>query len=372
MLLALFIVLAGVPVSGRVVDAESGNPIAGAHVELIPERNMTVTSPRSLDAITDQNGRFVLEGVEPGHYLANARKAGFAPIIDPAEMPAVDVIEGRAFTGVEISLTKGGAMTGRIVDARGEPVAGIIVTALLQSVDQSADGIRAFTTQMTQSNDLGEFRLAGLHAGRYTVVAAPGPPTAFGQPAAATIGEVLAPTFYPGTTDKDAAEILTVAAAQTVTGLQFSIVAIPAYQVSGVVVDDAGAPLSGATLMLLPESHDGGGIMPLFGRSDEAGTFRIGGVVPGTHRIVASMPTIWTAPDGSGVIGASGGGAGGAGGVVATGGVFIGGSGRGGPGVPPPWPTTMPPPAMATTMPPIEVTVGNADLTGLKIVVTRR
>jgi hypothetical protein len=373
MLLALFIVLAGVPVSGRVIDAESRNPIAGAHVELIPERNMTVTSPRSLEAITDQNGWFVLEGVAPGHYLVNATKAGFAPIVDPAEMPAVDIIEGRAFTGVEISLTKGGAMNGRIVDARGEPVAGIMVSALRQSVDQSTGGIGAFTSQMTQTNDLGEFRLVGLQAGRYAVFAAPGPPAApFGQPTAAKIGEVLAPTFYPGTTDKDAAGIVTVAAAQTVTDIQFSIVAIPAYQVSGLVMDDAGAPLSGAMVMLLLESRNGGGIAPLMGRTDEAGTFRIGGVVPGTYRIIASTPTMRTAPDGSGVIGAGGGGASG-GGIVMTGGVFIGGSGRGGPGVPPPWATTIPPPPVATTTPaPIEVTVDNNDVTGLKIVVTRR
>jgi len=373
MLLALFIVLAGVPVSGRVVDAESRNPIAGAHVVLIPERNMTVPSPGSLEAITDQNGRFILEGVPPGHYLVNATKAGFALIVDPAEMPTVDIIEGRAFTGVEISLTKGGAMTGRIVDARGEPVAGIMVSALRQSVDQATGGIGAFTAQMTQTNDLGEFRLAGLQAGRYAVIAAPGPPAApFGQPTGAKSGEVLAPTFYPGTTDKDAAEILTVAAAQTVTDLQFSIVAIPAYQVSGVVVDDAGAPLSGAMVMLLLESRDGGGVAPLMGRSDETGTFRIGGVVPGTYRIIASTSTMWTTPDGSAVIGAGGGGSGG-GGIVATGGVFIGGSSLGGPGVPPPWATTMPRPPGATTMPaPIEVTVDNADVTGLKIVVTRR
>jgi protocatechuate 3,4-dioxygenase beta subunit len=373
MLLALFIVLAGVPVSGRVVDAESRNPIAGAHVELIPERNITVVSPSSLQAITDQNGRFVLEGVAPGHYLVNATKAGFAPIVDPAEMPAVDIIEGRAFTGVEVSLMKGGAMTGRVVDARGEPVAGIMVSALRQSVDQRTGGIGAFTAQMTQTNDLGEFRLAGLQAGRYAVVAAPGPPAApFGQPTAAKSGEALVPTFYPGTTDKDAAEILTVAAAQTVTGVQFSMIAIRAYQVSGVVVDDAGAPLSGAMVMLLLESRDGG-VAPLMGRSDETGTFRIGGVVPGPYRIIASTPTMWPTPDGSAVVGAGGGGAGG-GGMVVTGGVLIGGSGRGGPGVPPPWATTMPSPSpVATAMPaPIKVTVDNADVTGLKIVVTRR
>src|SRR3989442_13136599 len=97
---------------------------------------MTVPTTGSVEAITDQNGRFILEGVPPGHYLVNATKAGFALIVDSAEMPAVDIIEGRAFTGVEISLTKGGAMTGRIVDPRAEPVAGVLVSGLGQCAGQ--------------------------------------------------------------------------------------------------------------------------------------------------------------------------------------------------------------------------------------------
>src|SRR2546423_4150512 len=162
MLFALLVVLAGVPVSGRVVDAESRNPIAGAHVVLIPERNMTVPPGGPPEAITDQNGRFVLEGVDSGHYRVNATKVGFAQIIDPLDMPELEIVEGRAFTGVEVSLTKGAAITGRIVDGSGEPLFGITVSALKQGVDRTSNRMMALTAQITQTNDLGEFRLADL------------------------------------------------------------------------------------------------------------------------------------------------------------------------------------------------------------------
>jgi hypothetical protein len=363
MLFALLVVLAGVPVSGRVVDAESWNPIAGAHVALIPERNWTGPAGGLPEAITDQNGRFVLEAVHPGRYYVNATKIGFVAIADPTEMPALEIVEGRAFTGVELSLTKGAAMTGRIVDASGEPLSGIMVSALKQALDRTSNRMMALTAQMTQTNDLGEFRLAGLQEGRYAVIAAPAPPPPFGQATAVMSGSVLAPTYYPGTTNKDAADIIAVATAQTVTGLQFSLVATPAYQVSGIVVDEAGTPLNGSMVMLLLDSRDGGTGAPLMGRSDETGTFRINGVVPGPYRMMASTPTMWATQDGSAVIGGGGGGAGG-GGLVAVGGVFVGGSSLGGPGVPPPMPTTTPAP--------IEVTVDNADVTGLKVVVMRR
>ncbi|HEV8346926.1 MAG TPA: carboxypeptidase-like regulatory domain-containing protein [Vicinamibacterales bacterium] len=360
MLFTLLVVLATAPVSGRVVDAESHNPIAGAHVMLIPERNATVTAPGSLETITDQNGRFVFDAVEPGRYLVNANKAGFAPITDPLDMPALEIVEGRAFTGVEVPLMKGAAMTGRIVDAGGEPVSGLMVSALKLGDAGTAVAGMGITAQMAQTNDLGEFRLAGLPAGRYAIIAVPGPPGPFGQTTSAANGMVLVPTYYPGTTNKDAAEVIAAAGAQTVSGLQFSMISMPAYQVSGVVVDEAGTPLSGTMVLLMADVREGGTGAPAMGHSETNGTFRIGGVTPGTYRLMASMPVTWSARDGS-IVGAGGGGAGF---VAVTGGVYVGGAGVGGPGVPPP--------SQAAMQTPIEVTVDNGDVTGLKIVLTQR
>src|SRR5262245_55749772 len=119
MLLALILILAAAPVSGRLVDAESNKPIAGAHVMLIPARSQTVppdaTGP--LETVTDADGRFMFDGVAPGQYQIDARMAGFAPLRD--EAPTVDTTAGQAITGLELYLKKGGAIAGRIVNAGG-------------------------------------------------------------------------------------------------------------------------------------------------------------------------------------------------------------------------------------------------------------
>jgi hypothetical protein len=63
----------GVTVLGQVTDSESGQPIAGAVVE-ISELNRRV--------ISDQNGRFRLERVRPGTYGVLIRQLGYSPLVD--------------------------------------------------------------------------------------------------------------------------------------------------------------------------------------------------------------------------------------------------------------------------------------------------
>ena len=363
MLFALLVVLAGVPVSGRVVDAQTQNPIAGAHVVLLPAAGSVppeFTGP--LQAMTDVNGRFVFDGVVPGRYRMDVQKIGFAPLADPSSAAVLEVT-AQGIANLELRLKKGGAITGRIVDAAGDPLASITVSALRQT-GNGPTGVMGITTQMAQTNDIGEFRLAGLPEGEYVVIAAPMPQPPFGQPSAASGGVVLSPTYYPGTTNKDAAQIISLASQQTVSDLQFSLVSTPAYQVSGVVVDEAGAPLRGAMVTLMTDSRNGGIGAAAMGRSDENGMFKIGGVSSGTYRLAAGMPTPGGLVTGGIYVGAAAVGGAGAGGFVS---VTGGGAAVGGPGVPPPMPMAGGP------MPaPIEVIVDNADVTGLKIVLTTR
>jgi len=83
------------------------------------------------------------------------------------------------------------------------------------------------------------------------------------------------------------------------------------------------------------------------GQTDENGRFQIGGIVPGTYRVMTGMSSL---PRGRSVQGGSGGVA-----VGVTGGVFLRDTSLS--------PT---PPGIA----PLEITVENADITGLRIVVS--
>ena len=148
----------------------------------------------------------------------------------------------------------------------------------------------------------------------------------------------LAPTYYPGTRDRETAQVLTVAAGQVVDDLRFSLVLLPAHEVSGVVIDEAGLRLAGIVVLLMSDPTEGGTAMPATGQTDQDGAFRIGGIVSGTYHVTAAAGRPSVARGGSA----------GSPGVAAVGGVLVGAEA------------------------PVEITVGDTDVTGIRIVVPTR
>src|SRR5437879_2599710 len=68
-------------ISGRVVDAVSGQPLGRASVSI--SVSATPDAPASLDSsrveLTDPEGRFVFAGVAPGKYSLSAHRRGYFP-----------------------------------------------------------------------------------------------------------------------------------------------------------------------------------------------------------------------------------------------------------------------------------------------------
>jgi Carboxypeptidase regulatory-like domain len=331
---------------GQVIEAESRAPVPDAIVILtlvLPALPAAATG--GFQAITDTNGRFVVQGLFAGRYQLQVQKSGFAPLTDPIVARTIDVAAGQSITGLELTLRNAAVIAGRIIDANRHPLFGLSVSALRQTVGPDGRSI-AITAQRAETNESGEFRFATLSEGNYLVIAAPGPQPPF----TAVVSEtVLAPTYYPGTPDTDAAQLITLVSGQTVSGLQFTMVSRAAHRVSGVVVDEAGTPLVRTLVMLMIDPQKGGSATPATGLSDENGRFQIGGIVEGTYRVMTGTPSGRAAS----VLGGSGG-------VPAgvTGGVFVAGT------------TTGPSSSHGTTAASLEITVGNTDVTDLKIVVS--
>ncbi len=224
---------------------------------------------------------------------------------------------GVAAAPVEIALERAGAIAGRITDGSGEPLAQVRVTALrrLGHVNRPPNAPPLVPAGAgAQTNDLGEFRLFNLPAGEYLVQAQP--PFDRG---AATAPLMMVETFFPGTTEAEGAQRVVVAAGQTVANIDIRMLTAKAFSISGVVVDEAGAPVAGAMLQLTRDSHDTPfppRLGPLAGnRTDQAGRFTLTNVRAGTYALVA-MPPVALA-DASPRAGAPDGGA--VGGVVAGG-----------------------------------------------------
>src|SRR4029077_1532829 len=115
-------------IRGQVLAADD-TPIRKARVTITSD-----TSSSFEPAYSDANGRFEFPNLPAGRYSLATSKTGFAPTrlgarsyIDRS-VP-VDVAAGAAIDGIEIRLPRAGAISGRVVDTFGDPIAGAWVTA---------------------------------------------------------------------------------------------------------------------------------------------------------------------------------------------------------------------------------------------------
>ncbi len=93
-------------------DAEDSNDIAGARVVLAESG----ISPFPLEAVTDKHGRAQLGPIAPGSATLSARADGF---VGRGVVAVPDALAG----DVRIVLVRAGTLSGRVVDARGFPIA---------------------------------------------------------------------------------------------------------------------------------------------------------------------------------------------------------------------------------------------------------
>jgi hypothetical protein len=285
-------------VSGIVLEDGTGTPIEGAQVTVMPMRSSPVAFPMSeppLSVSTDQNGRFAIRGLEPGRYRVAVQKSGYAMPFAPGAATSIDLAAGEE-GAVSLSLQRGAAIVGRVVNEAGEPVINVRVMAMRQAPvaprDSSPARVRSVAAGPgAQTNDLGEFRVFGLPAGEYYVQASPGPEFGRGlNPRART----MVPTFFPDVTDPDSARTITVAPGQTSDAIVIRMLEAPAFQVSGIVVDESGQPVANAMVRLDTDPATGPSFFGRFlqARTNATGAFTITNVTTATYLLVAIPPVV--------------------------------------------------------------------------------
>src|SRR5688572_171108 len=123
-------------ISGVVVDALTGSPLSGASVSL-GRLDVQRPSPRM---VTDSKGRFIFHNLPPSaEYFLDARAFGYAATRYGWSSPdgtlannairRIAVTDGQWVNTITIPLWRYGAIGGRVVDERGEPVVGVAVRA---------------------------------------------------------------------------------------------------------------------------------------------------------------------------------------------------------------------------------------------------
>jgi hypothetical protein len=311
-------------IQGRVTTADSGAPIRRAEV-----RAMARTGISRL-ATTDGDGRFDLRDLPAGEYRLSVSKSGFVPLTYGQRRPfetarPIDLKQGQRAVA-NMTLPRGGAITGRVSDSAAEPIPGTRVQALRW---RTTEGRRRFEPvgPVDVTDDTGTFRIYGLPPGDYYVTASvPRPQVTLPMgaplvrpPTAADVKSTMT-TFYPGTPSlEDALRVTLGAGGEARADIQ--IAEFRTAVVSGMVLSSSGAPAATATVSLQFDTvsmgfsgFQPGGPPPLAitGHTNPDGTFTLPNVPPGPYTLnvtvtdLVALQVVRTTTGGVGVVDANG------------------------------------------------------------------
>ena len=251
---------------------------------------------KTFSVTTDATGKFRFQA-PAGDYFLTAKHAAF---VDGTYKPEgkfalnnkLHLTAGDELTGVTIRLVPQGAVSGRVIDEDGDPIAGASVTA--QAYHYAGNGKRKPTPlDFDHTNDRGEFRLGKLAPGHYYIAAdsamanpmaeAPAAP-ADGSP---EMGYVI--TYYPKTTDITLAASVDVAAGADLSGFVIQLQKSRVARIKGKLQGPDGAPMKNAQLMLLPAGDASS--MHVRNVDDPQGRFEIANLQPGTYTLMIMQMT---------------------------------------------------------------------------------
>jgi hypothetical protein len=276
-------------IRGRVVDGVTGDPIARARVRL--NGGMVNAAP----TLTDSEGRFSFGKLPAGGYTFFVEKAPYEGTSYPAPGRSlrsrayrpVMVRDAEVREGVTVQLSRGGVVTGHIMDAYGEPVEGAGVQLIYVPRSDRPSG-RA----VGQSNDLGEFRISHVQPGRYLVRVQPRTQQNFdrtGRPAD-PLPEPM-PTYFPNASSMSEAQAIEVKRGQTIAGVDVALTEGVPTVITGVVIRSDGQPISGGFINVRLDGSESLGRFLGMGFSGSGvrpdGRFQIQ-VPPGEYVLMAS------------------------------------------------------------------------------------
>jgi hypothetical protein len=182
----------------------------------------------------------------------------------------------------ELALSGGAAVSGSVVDSAGEPFQGITIRALHLRSESGRAVARDFGWARV-TDDRGRYRLFGLVAGSYLIVATleamefrpKGPPIGF------------APLYFPGSPQIESAQVLQLTSGSDLSGTDLTFAASPVVRVTGKAVDFMGQPLVGRVMLNVSRRSASVTTDPRVVKTGTGGSFEFTEVAPGDYVIQA-------------------------------------------------------------------------------------
>jgi hypothetical protein len=287
-------------VAGRVVDAETGNPIGGVligHGQIAGRGNpgdgraRRVVAGGGADGVSNPEGEFRIDGLKKGDYavyLAQDQAAGQNEFYSE---PVGFTVSGQDVSGIEVKLRRAASVNGAVVfEGLTDPsvianLQNFTVRAQIRGGPVGDSGLSMINSSTSQVSSNGSFRVSGLSPGLVSL----------------NISDRRAPGPFSGLTilriERNGADLksgLRVESGEQVTGVRI-VVAYGGGVVRGFVKVEGGALTPNMRLMVfarrmdVSRSADGGmgGGMPA--QVDSNGRFQIERLVAGTYEISVRM-----------------------------------------------------------------------------------
>jgi hypothetical protein len=268
----------GATIVGRVFDANTRTPVRRAQIQATNDEMF-------VDGTTDDDGRFQLNDLRAGGWRVTVSKGGYFPWNigqrRPFEIPPPVAITATQRLDVEIPLTRGGVIAGRVFDQSGEPLAGLQVKVYRARMSQGYRRLESVGVP-DRTDDTGAYRIYALPPGDYYVAA-----SLRMAPADSIVETTYAPTYYPGTGDIGDAERIRIGLASEATAV-FPLLPVRRVHVSGTLLSSSGAPAD-ALLTLTSGNGELGMPLGIGGVTRRDGSFTIADVPPGRYTLTATL-----------------------------------------------------------------------------------
>jgi protocatechuate 3,4-dioxygenase beta subunit len=282
-------------IEGRVIDATTGAPLRNTAVSLAPSpvAGMAQSTLIGSGAVSDAEGKFAMKGIGPGTYRLSATRAGYLQSQYGARGPGkqgtpLTLVARQSMTAVAMRMTRGGVITGKVLDDLGDPVERASVATMRYRF--MGNERQLFQSLGASTDDQGNYRIFGLDPGRYYLRVTPsssnlssinqsGPPTT----------TTYIPVYYPNTAEESSAGQIEIGAGSEMAGVNFALTRSRTYRITGDVQDMIGGGNS-ITVLLRPRK---GPTMPGGTRfttlNAKQSKLEIQGVVPGSYVLIAAM-----------------------------------------------------------------------------------
>jgi hypothetical protein len=274
-------------IKGTVTNAVTGERLRKAYVRLAPVSDAASIRP----AVTDEQGRFVFENIQPGNYSLEAEHQGFieSKYGEDAGAPVeLRIAAGQNLSDLNIRLMPPAAISGRVTDEDGDPWTHAQINIKRSVWKGGKRQLEGFNN--AELNDAGEFRADHLPPGRYYLSAEPD--AWWEKRNRIASAPPLQETWYPSSLDSSSATPVDLLPGQELRGAEIRLRRGSVYRIRGKVsgLQDVPAlpgpsPWMAPRLVVWSAPGVGGSSSSKGGRLREDGSFEVEGVAPGTWQI---------------------------------------------------------------------------------------